>query len=409
MYPIVGGWHYAAMTRAGNPQHPSTTAPATDWHTPLDRRGTFATKWEKFEEGVLPFWIADMELPTPDAIIERIRERLTHPLLGYTNVPTPLVDAFVDWAARLYDWRVDPAWLVWLPGVVPGLNVAAQAIAAPNDPLFVMPPVYYPFLDVADNAGAHSVAVPLQAPDWRLDAQALAAAALQHPCPRPRALLLCNPQNPTGRVYSETELDALARTCADHDLIICSDEIHCDLLLKPGARHIPIASLDRAIARRTITLMAPTKTYNMPGLGCAVAIIPDARLRASFRAARRGIVATPSVLGYAAATAAYEQDGSWIEALRAHLRENYTALEEVAGDRLTPLEATYLGWLSVPELAQQNAQRYFLQHGLGLSDGRDFGGPGYVRFNFACARPMLDAGLERLSMALHALAQRAVD
>ncbi|MFK7914815.1 MAG: MalY/PatB family protein [Pseudomonadales bacterium] len=393
------------MTRT--PPPPTADDPARHWQTPLNRLGTAATKWEKFGPDVLPFWIADMELPTPDAILNGIGERLEHPLLGYTNVPAPLIEAFTNWAQRLFGWSIDPDWLVWIPGVVPGLNVAAQSIAQANDPVFVMPPVYYPFLDVAANANARSVTVPLQAPDWRLDSRALAAAAQANACkqPRPRAMLLCNPQNPTGRAYDHAELNALAQTCADHDLIICSDEIHCDLLVSPSARHIPIASLDADTAQRTITLMAPTKTYNMPGLGCAVAVIPNPVLRNAFRDSRRGVLASPSVLAYAAATAAYEQDGRWIEALREHLRANYAALAAVAGARLTRLEATYLGWIAVPELAQADAQAHFLKFGLGLSDGRDFGGPGYVRFNFACARPLLDAGLARLQEGLRALPQ----
>ena len=401
MYPIANGWHYAEMAQSPPPSAPAN--PADQWQTPLNRTGTYATKWEKFEPNILPFWIADMELPTPEAILSSIQERLTHPLLGYTNVPEPLVDAFVQWAQRQYQWQVDPEWLVWVPGVVPALNVAAQSIARAGDPLFVMPPVYYPFLDVADNADARAIEVPLQAPGWRLDASALARAAQANACPRPRALLLCNPQNPTGRVYDRDELTALASLCEAQDLIICSDEIHCDLLLTKSATHIPIASLDPATAQRTITLLAPTKTYNMPGLGCAVAVIANPRLRANFRNSRRGVLASPSVLGYAAATAAYQQDERWIEALRAHLRNNYHALAAVAGPRLTPAEATYLGWIAVPELANTNAQAHFLEYGLGLSDGRDFGRSGYVRFNFACARPMLDAGLDRLQQALAAL------
>ncbi len=375
------------------------------WDTPIDRRGTSATKWEKFDEAVLPFWVADMDLPTPDFILQAVRQRLEHPILGYTNVPNELNEALIDCLAQRYDWSVHPSWLVWIPGVVVGLNLAAQAVAQPNDPIYVMPPVYFPFLDIANNAQAQRVDVPLIEAGWRMDLDALNARANETESARQRLLLLCNPQNPTGRAYSEAELRALGDQCKRHNLVICSDEIHCDLLLDEKARHIPIASLDPDLADRSITLLAPTKTYNMPGLGCAVAVIPNPKLRHAFRSARRGLVSGITVLGYAAAIAAYRQDQRWIMELRDYLRGNYQRLASVAGSRLTPLQATYLGWLDVRDLAAQaDPARFFESHGLGLSDGAAFGAPGFVRFNFACARPLLEQGLERLAKALAAIA-----
>lgn len=376
------------------------------WQTPLDRQGTSATKWEKYGADVLPFWVADMDLPTPAPILDAVRARLEHPVLGYTNVPGSLTEAFVNWARAQFDWRIDPAWLVWVPGVVAGLNVAARAVTAPGEPVFLMPPVYYPFLSVPAQADGQRIDVPLAAgPQYEMDLDHLAHAARQH-SGRQRgsnALLLCNPQNPTGRAYRRDELQALADTCDAHDLTIISDEIHCDLLLAPDAVHVPIASLDEAVARRTITLMAPTKTWNMPGLGCAVAVIPDAGLRSRFRAARIGMVGTPSVLGYAAAEAAYCQDQRWVASLRAHLRDHRDQLAAVTGSRMHPGDATYLGWIDVHDLGARRASEHFLAHGLGLSMGEDFGGPGYVRFNFGCATQLLQQGLHRLEAALQAI------
>ncbi len=374
------------------------------WDTLIDRRGSSATKWEKYDPSILPFWVADMDLPTPEFILKALRARLEHPVLGYTNVPTELNEAFIASLERRYQWSVHPSWLVWIPGVVSGLNVAAAAIAQPADPVFVMPPVYYPFLDVPQNAGATRIDVPLLEPGWDMDTDALDAKAQEWPVPRPRLLLLCNPQNPTGQVYSEAQLRALALQCERHDLVVCSDEIHCDLLLDPSAQHIPIASLDPQVAQRSITLMAPTKTYNMPGVGCAVAIIPNPKLRNAFRAARRGMIAGATTLGYTAALAAYRADDHWIDELRSYLRGNREQLAAVAGPRLGPQQATYLGWLDVRDLTRGEPGAFFESHGLGLSDGAAFGSPGFVRFNFGCARSLLGQGLERLDVALAAIA-----
>ncbi|MEM1229514.1 MAG: PatB family C-S lyase [Pseudomonadota bacterium] len=373
------------------------------WRTPLDRRGTSATKWEKYADDVLPFWVADMDLPTPEPILAAIRERLEHPLLGYTNVPESLTHAFIDWAQREFDWAINPAWLVWVPGVVAGLNVAARAVTRAGDPVYLMPPVYYPFLAVPEQADGTRVDIPLTGARWEMDLERLREVRQQHGTGAPAALLLCNPQNPTGRCYARNELEALAQVCIREDLVLISDEIHCDLRLEPAAVHTPVASLDAEIAQRTITLMAPTKTWNMPGLGCAVAVIPNPRLRSAFRSARIGMVGTPSVLGYAAAEAAYRQGESWVNALRNHLRDHRDRLAKVTGPRMRRAEATYLGWIDVPELPAEQADAHFRRHGLGLSMGADFGGPGYVRFNFGCSTQLLEQGLARLRPALEAL------
>jgi cystathionine beta-lyase len=299
---------------------------------------------------------------------------------------------------RTFGWVAEEHWLDWIPGVVPGINLAARAVAAPGGAILMNTPVYYPFLDVptnADQAGLHAPLVR-EGARWVIDFDRLEATVTR----ATRLLLACNPHNPTGRVYTRAELERLAEFALVHDLIICSDEIHASILLDRHARHVPIATLAPEVAARTITLHAPTKTYNIPGLGCAVAVIPNADLRARFRGARRDLVGGVGPLAFAAATAAFEDQSPWVARLLDYLRANHEALRAVAGERMTPVEATCLAWIDVRELALANPSAHFERHGLGLSIGEQFAGPGWVRFNFGCPRTTLDKGLERLARAL---------
>ena len=294
-------------------------------------------------------------------------------------------------------------WLVWIPGVVPGVNLMARALAEPGGAILVPVPVYYPFLSVAGYAGQTSINVPLARDGgrWIMDFDAMQEAVDRYEGGRVRVLLLSNPQNPTGRAYTQAELVTLADFCLKNDIHLCADEIHAGILLGENARHLPVASLYPEIAERTISLYAATKTYNIPGLPCAAAVIPDRELRRSFIKAQAGLVPNIGPLAYTASEAAFSDESSYLPDLLDYLRGNYERLAEVAGDRLTPVEATYLGWIDVTDTrVAGHAGAHFEDHGLGLSDGVAFGGPGYVRFNFACPRTLLERGLTRLEAAL---------
>ena len=368
----------------------------------VERRGTGSTKWSKYDDpDVLPFWVADMDFRAPDFIRNALQQRLDHGIFGYSETPAELIDAAVSWLASEFDWTVSPDWLVWLPGVVPGLNLACRAIGAPGDSVMMNTPIYYPFLAVPDNGGRTSIEVPLvlEGQRWVMDMAAMTAALGN----RTRMFAFCNPQNPTGRIYTREELIELAKFCERHDLLIVSDEIHCDLRLDDRP-HVPIATLSDDIAARTITLMAPTKSYNTPGLCCAFAVIPDAALRRRFWDARAGLVPSIGGLAYTAALAAYEDPSDWLDRLRTYLRANRDALEacvaELPGVSMTHVEGTYLGWIGIRELGLKNPMRHFETHGLGLSDGAQFHGPGFVRFNFGCPRATLETGLSRFRRAV---------
>ena len=369
---------------------------------PIDRRGTSSEKWEKYAgRDVLPLWVADMDLPTAPFVLDAVRERLEHPILGYTAPPARMAEAFIAWLQRRYGWRVDKEWLVWLPGVVPGFNVAARAVAAEGRDLVVPAPVYGPILKVPDNVGLRGVAssLALNHGRWEMDFDDLAAKL----SPATAAVLFCNPQNPTGRVYDRHELEALAGLALRNDAVVISDEIHCPIILDGTRRHVPIASLGREVEARSISLFAPTKAFNFPGLNAAVAVIPDQALRDRFELAGTGLISVYSPLAFAALTAAFEDDSPWLDEQNAFLAGNAcrlaAAVADLDGIRTTPVEGTYLAWLDVSALGLADAPAAFEDHGLGLHAGEEFGGAGFLRLNFGCARSVLDEAIVRLAAA----------
>ena len=241
-----------------------------------------------------------------------------------------MVQACLDWLNREFSWEIDPEWLVWLPGVVPAFNMACRLAGSPGTEVMIPVPVYHPFLAAPRHAQREAVFVDLKENErgWCMDFDAMEAAVTA----RTRMCLVCNPQNPTGRVYTAQELTQLGEFAARHDLLICSDEIHCAIILDATKSHTPIATLDRELAKRTITLMAPTKTFNIPGVGCAFAIIEDTELRDRFRTARAGLVSGIGPLQFTACDAAFREQGAWLPALLDYLRGNRDLLERaVAG------------------------------------------------------------------------------
>ena len=381
-----------------------------DFENPPERRHTDSQKWQKYAgRDILPLWVADMDFKSSPAIIAALQERVAHGIFGYARPVKSTVDAVVQALELRYGWRIDPAWLVWLPGLVVGLNVTAQAFAQPGEEVLTLTPVYPPFMSAPKNSGRLSTQVPFclnsAARRWEIDWDALANAVT----PRTRIFFLCNPHNPLARVWRREELVRLGEFCVRHNLLLCSDEIHCDLILDP-LPHVPTALLGNEIARRTITLMAPSKTYNVPGLGTSLAIIPDAALRTQFIRAAQGVMAEVNALGYTACEAAYRDSEPWRQGLLQTLRSNRDLLLEFVARELpgvtveAPIEATYLAWLNVSALQLADPVAHFEQHGVGLSDGAFFGVPrgSHVRLNFGCPRSTLTEALARVQRALAA-------
>ncbi|MGD8943986.1 MAG: PatB family C-S lyase, partial [Desulfobacterales bacterium] len=331
-----------------------------------------------------------------------LQQRVAHGVFGYTVAPESLETIVVEKLAADFNWSIQPEWLVWLPGLVTGFNVACRAVGEDNDDVMTAVPVYPHFLTAPQNSRRRLIKVPLQETDnhWTFDFDRLEKAIT----PDTRLFLLCNPHNPVGRVFRRDELDTLADICENHDVIICSDEIHCELILDSEKTHIPTATLDAAVAERTITLMSPSKTFNLPGLGCAFAVISARKLRRRFIKAMAGIVPHVNAMGYAAAEAAYRDCADWHAALLEYLRGNRDkaarAISDIPRLSMAPVEATYLAWIDVRSAGLADPVRFFEDAGVGLQDGIEFGGPGYVRLNFGCQRPLLEEALDRIKKAM---------
>ncbi|MEO9255401.1 MAG: MalY/PatB family protein [Tepidiformaceae bacterium] len=379
-----------------------------DFDTVHDRRGTDSSKWARFPADVIPMPVADMDFPSPEPIRRALRERVDQGFYGYGRATTDFHEAFTTRLKRRYAWDVSADALVPIPGVIPGFNMGLRTLTKAGESIVVQLPSYPPILNahthhglerhdallVRDESGRYEI-------DWASFESAFDSTT--------RVFVLCNPHNPVGRAFSPDELRRMAEICLAHDAWIISDEIHCDLVLG-GNVHTPIASLSPEIAARTITLMAPSKTFNIAGLKASVAIIPNEELRAKFEAAKGGLVSAVNILGYVAMTAAYRDCDDWLAALTSYLTENRDTVTAVVRERMPavtiyPAEATYLAWLdcNALQLPDNDAFTWYLdQAKVGLGDGLSFGptGAGSVRLNFACPRSLLVEGLDRMARAI---------
>ena len=374
----------------------------SSFDTPIDRRGSDSFKWGKYAgRDILPLWVADMDFAAPPAVLDALHRRIEHGVFGYGGPWPSLTESVLAHLQGEYGWSIEPEWLVWLPGLVTGLNVACRAV---DGEVLTATPIYPPFLSAPHFSGRklNRVDLALDNNRWQWDM----AAVQQATTAATRLFLFCHPHNPVGRCWSRDELLALADYAERNDLVVCSDEIHCGLILDADKRHIPFASLSPAAAQRSITLLAPSKTFNIPGLGCAFAVIPNPALRRRFEQAMHGIVPHVNVLGLAACEAAFRHGGDWHRELIAYLRGNRdrvaATMDSLPGVRMAPVEATYLAWIDVRDLRLAKPAAHFEAHGIGLSDGADFGAPGWLRLNFGCPRATLDEALTRFERAVRA-------
>ena len=369
-----------------------------DFDTPADRTGTWSTRWERYAgRDVIPLWVADTDFRAPPAVLEALSERIKHGVLGYTIAPDELREAIVERMQRLYGWRIDADWIVFIPGVVPGLHHAARALTQSGDHILVPRPVYQHLKKAAEFAPRANTDLPLILKDgrWVFDEQAIRKAMQENT----RLFFLCNPQNPGGTVFRRDELLRLADLT--RDALIVSDEIHCDLVLDEGRKHVPIASLAPEISRRTVTLMSPNKSFNFPSAGCAWAIIEDEDLRKAFSADLNAhVLPSPSVFGYVAALAALRDGDAWLQAQIAYLRANRELIQKAIQLPIAHVEATYLAWIDCSSLGVENPFELFLENGVALSPGAQFGEPRFVRLNFGTQRKLLEKALQRMGAAI---------
>jgi cystathionine beta-lyase len=374
----------------------------------IDRRNTDSLKWRRYQgKDILPLWVADMDFSAPPSVIKALHERVDHGVFGYGLPPSQLVETIRIMLAKDYHWHVEPDWIIWLPGLVSGLNLACRTVGRKKDRVMTTIPVYPPFLTAPKLSKRALITTKMvcQNSSWTFDFDALKKALT----PKTALFILCNPHNPTGRIFRRNELLQLFEICHRHNIVVLSDEIHCQLILSPEKRHIPFASLGAEFEDASITLMAPSKTYNLPGLACSFAIIPNKKLRRRFKAVKSGIIPEVNVMGYVAALAAYKEGGQWLKELLNYLCINRNLVEKTVSRipkiAVNHVEATYLAWIDARQIEAKDSALFFEKFGVGLSNGKDFGTPGYVRLNFGCPRAQLREALQRIQKALEKIAR----
>ena len=372
----------------------------------IDRRGSNAIKWDLFGEGILPLWVADMDFASPTEIISEVQARLDHPIFGYQGKDLELLDVIVDWMLKQHGWKITAEDILLVPGVVTGFNWTVRSFTEINDSIIFQTPVYFPFFNVSQNNNVQQITVPLKKTDsgYEIDFDEFEGKIREDT----RIFILCNPHNPVGRVYRKEELERLGEICLAHNIIICSDEIHCDLVY-PGHTHLPIASLSEELAMNTVTLMAPSKTFNIPGLHFSFAIVQNAILRKKMAKTRNGIIGEPNILAQFAAKAAYKHGSEWLEALMKYLDQNRKLVvdfirENIPEIRVHSPEGTYLAWLDCSALnLKEGPHKFILENAkVALNDGEMFGGNSgeFVRLNFGCPKSMLVEALNKMAISI---------
>lgn len=375
-----------------------------DFDKTIDRRATNSYKWDSAPEGVLPMWVADMDFCTAPAIIDALQKRVAHGIFGYTRVPDAYYDAVTSWFSRRHGWDIDREWIIYTSGVVPAVSAVIKALTVPGDKVIVQTPVYNCFFSSIRNNGCEIVSNPLRrtADTYEMDFDALERCATD---PRAKVMLLCNPHNPAGRVWTPDELTRLGNICLRNGVTVVADEIHCELVYQ-GFKYTPFASLSDAFLHRSVTCVSPSKAFNIAGLQIANIVAFDNDLRSRIdKAININEVCDVNPFGVAATIAAYNEGEEWLNQLVDYLHGNYEAMAEFCRRELpefpiTRLEGTYLVWMDCSSLGMPSDA---LEHALlddarlWLNAGTMYGaeGEGYMRWNIACPRSVMLDGLNR--------------
>lgn len=384
-----------------------------DFDRVIERRGTDSDKWQVYGAEVLPMWVADMDFLAPPQVIDALVKRAQHGVFGYPMHPDPYYEygSMIDWMRTRHGWNIKRKWITHSPGVVTALNLAVNAFTQPGDKIIVQPPVYPPFFSIVKNNGRQLVFNPLRAENgyYRMDLADLEKRIDS----RTKALMLCSPHNPVGRVWTKEELSALGEICVRRNVLILSDEIHSDLILR-GNKHTPLATISPELADLTITLIAPSKTFNIPGLFTSALIIPNPKLHTQFNHMLENMALNSSnIFGMVGLEAAYRHGAEWLDQLLEYLQANIDFAirffkERVPQIKVTCPEGTYLLWLDCRDLGLgHDALRdlFLKQAKVALNEGYTFGagGEGFMRMNVGCPRSILQEGLERIERAVKSL------
>ena len=386
-----------------------------NFDTIINRQHTSSYKWDMAEKmvgekDVLPLWVADMDFQAPPAVLEALQKRVEHGVLGYTVIPDSCYGAIIEWMKKRHGWEIQQEWIVFTSGVVPAFYWAVTAYTNPGDSVIIQPPVYYPFFKAVTKNGRQLIENQLRYVNgcYEIDFDELERQFT----PRTKLFLLCSPHNPVGRVWTQPELSRLAELCLKHNVTLCSDEIHADLIFR-GNRHIPTAMLSDEIAQNTVTCTAANKTFNIAGLTTGFMIIPNRDRRVDFMQARERLgIDTFNLFGLLATEAAYQHGEEWLEQLLDYLQENLALVLRFFEERIPQItvvetEGCYLAWLDCRafHLSDTELKDFMLKKAkVWLNDGPVFGkgGSGFQRLNFACPRALLKEALERIESAVNA-------
>lgn len=379
----------------------------------IDRKGTKSVKWDYLKDffgrdDILPMWVADMDFLSPAPVIDEIRKRAEHGVYGYTGFPDSLYAAISDWMAERHCWSIRRDWITFSPGVVPALNIAILSFTKPGDGVVIQSPVYRPFFDAIENNGRTLARCPLRLENGRymMDFAGLEDSFKSGA----KMAILCSPHNPVGRVWDRDELKRFGELCVKYNVIIVSDEIHCDIVYS-GAKHVPIASISDEIREKTITCIAPSKTFNIAGLSTSAVVISNSGLFSKFTQTLNSLgISGGNVFGITGAEAAYRYGGEWLDELLGYLEGSLDFLiryidERIPGISVVKSQGTYLAWLDCRSLGMDRKQlvNFMLDKArVGLNDGTEYGidGEGFMRLNFACPRSILEEGLMRIENAV---------
>lgn len=383
-----------------------------DFDKIIDRRGTNSYKWDTPEEdGVIPMWVADMDFFTAPAVVQAVTRRAQHGIYGYVTVPEAYYQATIDWFGTRHHWAIERDWILYTSGVVPAISAIIKAFTSPGDKVVVQQPVYNCFFSSIVNNSCEIVDNPLIATGdtYVMDYDDLEEKTKDA---RVKLLLLCNPHNPAGRVWSKEELSQVGKICAQNHVIVVSDEIHCELTM-PGYDYMPFASISPELQDRCITCVSPSKAFNTAGLQIANIVTnhPDWRKKID-RAINDNEVCDVNPFGVEALIAAYNQGADWLEELRQYLWENYNVLKQYFAQHLpfcqvTKLEATYLVWVDIKStgLSSDQLTHLLLTEGkVMVNSGTIYGkaqGEGYMRINIACPRARMLEGLKRMAHVIN--------
>ena len=396
-----------------------------DFDQICNRKNTDCVKWDTVQsifgqEDVIPMWIADMDFPAPQPIIEAIKERAEHPCYGYTKPGIGVIEAVVERIQRKFNWKIRPEWILFTPGLIPALHFAVRTVTHPGDEVILQEPVYYPFFKAVTSSGCQIINSGLRLIDGRyeMDYEDLEnrfrskAGMILANSSRVKAILLCNPHNPVGRLWDKKELIRMGEIVLRHGAVVISDEIHCEILYK-GYRHTPFASISEEFEQNCILCVSPSKTFNLAGLEISTVIIPNKKLRDDFSNMRSGILPESNLFGYIALEAAYRYGDEWLNQVLAYLQRNLDFMLDYFRHRIPRIkviepEGTYLIWLDCRELGLDNLSlKTFMRKKarVGLDDGFLFGeaGSGFERMNIACPRSILEAALKRIETAVNSL------